>query len=330
MEKLKFSIITPSFNQGIFIEETICSIVKQGYRNFEYFVIDGGSTDSTIDVIRKYQNEITYWISEKDYGQSHALNKGFQRATGDILIWINSDDTLEPDALAKAAEYFTNHPSVDVIHGKTIIFQGTDRLIKGADESSLPYQYLAGMAFPQPSAFIRRSAIQNYHPVLNESLHYGMDYDLFASLYLNGSFLNVPDVFSSYRLHDESKTVMTNEGFARDWQKVFCKIVSTMEEFNDLRSDLVQLGMWHESSGIYIKSKKFEQEFVSKVFEQFLNFQINLFYRDLNLAEVRRIGKFMKTRFPEFYQKHNIGRIYLVSKVPFAQYLIPLVRKSSF
>jgi glycosyltransferase involved in cell wall biosynthesis len=98
-ERLKFTIITPSFQQGSFLEETINSVLNQNYSNKEYFVIDGGSNDGSVELLKKYSNGISYWVSEKDRGQSHAINKGLQRATGDIIIWINSDDLLCQGAL---------------------------------------------------------------------------------------------------------------------------------------------------------------------------------------------------------------------------------------
>ena len=329
METLKFTIITPSFNQGNFIEETIRSVVEQQYKNFEYFVIDGGSNDNTIDILKKYDRKISFWVSEKDNGQSHALNKGFQRATGDVLIWINSDDVLETEALTKVSKFFIENPSVDVVHGRTILFQGTKQVMREADGDNLPEQYLSGMAFPQPSAFIRRKAIQKFYPILDETLHFGMDYDLFSCLFLNCNFLSVHDAFSKYRLHAESKTVMTNEGFARDWQKVFCKIIASLGN-KEIQSDLQKLGMWHNVQTIFPVIKYIDGKFLLKSFQYFLNFQINFYYRDLNLKQVKRIAKFINREFPEFYKERNIKRLHLISSVPFARYLIPLLRKPVF
>ena len=105
----KISIVTPSFNQGQFIEETIRSVLDQDYPNLEYLVIDGGSTDQTIDIIRKYETQLSYWESEKDRGQVHAINKGLARATGDIFAYINSDDIYLPGTFATVAKYFDEH-----------------------------------------------------------------------------------------------------------------------------------------------------------------------------------------------------------------------------
>src|SRR5687768_13083798 len=106
MNSPKISIITPSYNQGRFIEETILSVINQNYPNLEYIIIDGGSTDNTVEIIRKYEQHLAYWVSEKDGGQSEAINKGFKKATGDIVCWINSDDFFMPGALSKVADCF--------------------------------------------------------------------------------------------------------------------------------------------------------------------------------------------------------------------------------
>src|SRR6185295_16519519 len=118
----KLSIITPSFNQAQFIEETILSVLDQNYENLEYIVIDGGSTDNSVDIIKKYESRIAYWISEKDQGQAHALNKGLARATGDIVAYLNSDDLYLPEAFARVIEYFNQHPQCQWLCGDTVVF----------------------------------------------------------------------------------------------------------------------------------------------------------------------------------------------------------------
>jgi glycosyltransferase involved in cell wall biosynthesis len=114
----RISIITPSFNQAAFLEQTIASVLDQNYPNLEYVIIDGGSTDGSVDMIRKYEPRLSYWVSEKDRGQAHAINKGIQRATGDILGYLNSDDYYLPETLKKIAESFRQRPDVDLIHGR--------------------------------------------------------------------------------------------------------------------------------------------------------------------------------------------------------------------
>ena len=113
----KITIITPSFNQGQYIEQTIRSVLLQSYTNLEYIVIDGGSTDNTIEIIEKYSDFITYWVSEKDNGQSHAINKGLKQATGDVFNWLNSDDYYLPNALLTVGKYFAQNNQLEVLCG---------------------------------------------------------------------------------------------------------------------------------------------------------------------------------------------------------------------
>ena len=120
--KPKISIVTPSFNQGRFLEETILSVLNQRYPNLEYIVIDGGSTDESVDIIRRYENRLAYWISERDNGQVPAINKGLEQATGDIFAFINSDDVYLPGAFAAVAEYFENYPECEWVCGDTMMF----------------------------------------------------------------------------------------------------------------------------------------------------------------------------------------------------------------
>ncbi|GAG62509.1 unnamed protein product [marine sediment metagenome] len=113
----RISVITPSYNQGRFLEKTILSVLNQNYPNLEYIIIDGGSTDESINIIKKYENYIDYWVSEKDRGQADALNKGFKKATGDIIGWQNSDDIYLPSVFLKIAELFKQNPKIDIIYG---------------------------------------------------------------------------------------------------------------------------------------------------------------------------------------------------------------------
>src|SRR5574338_66627 len=117
---LKLTIVTPSFNQGRFLEETMLSVLKQGYEPLEYIVIDGGSADESVEIIRRHEDKLAYWVSEKDRGQVHALNKGLERATGDVFAFINSDDVYLPGAFNAAMSYFADNPQSQWVCGDTI------------------------------------------------------------------------------------------------------------------------------------------------------------------------------------------------------------------
>lgn len=179
----RISIVTPSYNQGQFIEETIRSVLLQGYPNLEYIVIDGGSTDTSVEVIRKYEPWLTYWISEPDRGQTDAIQKGFMRTTGVIWNWLNSDDMLESDALYAIAEAYRKNSSATVFSGILTVFDTAS-----AFQHSLGFQSLSEVIcvwekwnVPQPSMFLSSSACRGIGG-LNSSLQYAMDYDLYLRL----------------------------------------------------------------------------------------------------------------------------------------------------
>jgi glycosyltransferase involved in cell wall biosynthesis len=222
---LKISVVVPSFNQGKFLEETIVSILSQNYPSLEIFIIDGGSTDNSVEIIKKYEDRITGWISEKDNGQSDAINKGFRMCTGDIVSWLCSDDLYTPGTLNKINELYSALPlTTGVIHGNSEIFNN-EKVInfdKGYGNWTVERQ-LAGMTFPQPSSFMRRKTLIQAG-LLNESLHYGMDYELFSRMIMISDFHYEDIFFSRYRLHDESKSTTAIAKFIDEWTVIFNSI----------------------------------------------------------------------------------------------------------
>jgi glycosyltransferase involved in cell wall biosynthesis len=207
----KLSIVTPSYNQGRFLEETILSVLNQNYPNLEYIIIDGGSTDETVDVIRRYEDRIDFWISEKDRGQVHAINKGIEKTTGDIFGFINSDDIYFPGTFATVAEYFEGHPQSEWICGDTMMFgEGhKEELIRAVVPKSaahcLSWAYLA----PQPGHFWKRELVEGG---FDEAWPYDFDHDLYVRLLLSGHRCeHIPQTFAGYRLHEASKTVAENQ-----------------------------------------------------------------------------------------------------------------------
>lgn len=173
----KISIVTPSYQQGEFIEETIRSILLQGYPDLEYLIIDGGSTDGTVEIIRKYEAFLTYWVSERDRGQSHAINKGWERATGEILHFLNSDDLLLPGALGTIAQVFAENQSIQVVSGvcpvKDVELKEELR-IKQPRAFDLAYFLLDREGVGQPATVIRREVYEKTGG-LDERLHYTLD-----------------------------------------------------------------------------------------------------------------------------------------------------------
>jgi glycosyltransferase involved in cell wall biosynthesis len=208
-EAPKISIVTPSFNQGAFIERTILSVLEQGYPNLEHIIIDGGSTDKTVEVIKKYEKNISYWVSEKDNGQANAINKGFHKATGELLGWLNSDDRLEPGALHTVAEHSRRFPRAGVFvgHGRIVDIAGEE--ISYTKPGDLHFdglcRWLAGGNFMQPSCFFRREAFLAAGP-LDESIYMAFDLDLWLRLAKIVDFQHVDKLLSTALSHEKAKT----------------------------------------------------------------------------------------------------------------------------
>lgn len=207
----KITLITPSYNQGKFIEQTILSVIEQSYPNLEYIIIDGGSTDNTIEVIKKYEDYITYWVSEKDRGQSHAINKGLARCTGDIVNWLNSDDWLEQGALFKIADAFNQGSDVLVVSGfeNHIHIDGSISLYKGTFLDTNVCHTIERSQLAQPSTFFRSDVFKALAPV-PEDMHYIMDGELwvrFLLMFGQKGFNKINFPLVNFRLHLDSKTV---------------------------------------------------------------------------------------------------------------------------
>lgn len=204
----RISIITPSFNQAEFLERTILSVLGQDYPNLEYIVIDGGSTDGSVEIIRKYENRLAYWVSEKDRGQSHAINQGLQRATGDWLAWQNSDDVFYPDAFRRVALAAGRHPKAKLIIGDINLIDESDNVLRDMKYVRPTYEALLaeGMVLTNQAAFWRHD-LHSRIGFLNESLHYGFDYDWFLRILINtDEAAHLPYCLGALRYHSATKT----------------------------------------------------------------------------------------------------------------------------
>jgi glycosyltransferase involved in cell wall biosynthesis len=189
MPQPRITIVTPSFNQALYLEQTILSVLGQNYANLEYIIIDGGSTDGSVEIIQKFQDRVTYWISEKDRGQAHAINKGLERASGDIIAYLNSDDYYLEGALDRVAEHFTSHPEVDLIHGRCQIVDKCGVKIGERKASIVRYDEILDLwdvwwkerNFVQPEVFWTKR-ITNKIGQFREDLHWVMDYEYWARM----------------------------------------------------------------------------------------------------------------------------------------------------
>jgi glycosyltransferase involved in cell wall biosynthesis len=204
----RVSLVTPSFNQGQFLEDTILSVLNQGYPDLEYMVIDGGSTDGSPEVIRRYADRLAYWESTPDRGQSHAINKGWGRATGKYLWWLNSDDLLMPGSLVAAVRFLETHPDVDLVYGDVVRVDAAGRWV-----DYYPYRDFDFAGFvlrrhdlAQPGSLMRRDVLQRIG-ILDEGLHFLMDLDYWRRLAIaGGRIVHLPQPLSLFRTYDEAKT----------------------------------------------------------------------------------------------------------------------------
>lgn len=224
---MKLSIITPSYNQARFIGRTLDSVLKeQDYGNIEHLVVDGLSKDATVEVLKKYKaaySDKLFYVSEKDSGQSDAINKGFRKATGDIIGWINSDDYYEANVFGFVMEYFKAHPAIDMIYGICHIVDENGVFLKDCestyafqkcriDYKEFKYSNLIDVfsgLIPQPAVFFRRSVFEKTG-YLDESLNFVMDYELWLRIGKIGTIKRVEKLLAYFRTHEEAKTTFRN------------------------------------------------------------------------------------------------------------------------
>ena len=214
------SIVTPSYNQGHFIEETIQSVLGQDYPQIEYLILDGASQDNSVDVIRRYQERLAYWTSEKDAGQSDAINKGFARARGEILAWINSDDTYHPGAVSEAVAYLSEHPEVGMVYADANLTDETGRVVGQFASRQVGYRDLlrGSVHIPQATTFFRADLFRQVGP-LSTSL-FIFDYDLWVRLAKISQLRYLPRLWANFRLHESGKSVANDDLFYPEMLKV--------------------------------------------------------------------------------------------------------------
>jgi glycosyltransferase involved in cell wall biosynthesis len=237
----QISIMTVSFNQGWALEKALCSVLDQGYPNLQYIVIDGGSRDNSVEILRKYEQRLAYWVSEPDRGQSHALNKGFARCSGDLLGWLCSDDFLLPGALARFAEAWQEDPRAGAWVGDANLVDPAGKVLKVQQPGKLDRESLADWevnGFSQPACLFAKSAWDKCGPI-NESLFVAMDFDLWLKIAERFPFKRIPATLAGAIVHPAAKTqAYVHLKHAEVWQ------VLMRRGFDDLakRKMLAKLG----------------------------------------------------------------------------------------
>jgi hypothetical protein len=218
------SIVTPSFNQAAYLEQTILSVLNQDYPRLEYIVVDGASTDGSLEIIRKYADKLSWWVSEKDDGQADAINKGFARAKGEVAAWLNSDDYYLPGAVRAAVKAFDENPDVVLAYGDMLAVNETGKPINRLKYKQLTLEdLLCFQIIGQPAVFIRRSALADLR--LDPTYHFLLDHHLWIQLAWRGRILHVPQTWAAARYHAEAKNRAKAAEFGReafrilDWAK---------------------------------------------------------------------------------------------------------------
>lgn len=268
------SIITPSLNQGRFIEQTIASVLKQTYRNIEYIVMDGGSTDNTIDVIKKYAKDPRMkWFSQKDDGQYDAVNRGFTLASGDVLGWINADDVYTNDTLAKVSAVFQNYPNVEIVYGRLFSFKTERKTLRKLFCRNFSYKWLRRYCYTNPSAtFIRKSVIQKDRLLIDISVPTYGDWDWFLRMAEHGKkFHYLPEILANFRIHHGSRIMRMGQEQTRLERSMIARrhsipmkymvlwidnVIPWAERFENLFF-LLKQGKWHEMATRLVSSSIF-------------------------------------------------------------------------
>jgi glycosyltransferase involved in cell wall biosynthesis len=206
------SIVTPSYNQGRFLDATIQSVLAQDYPNLEYLVVDGGSTDESLEVIKRYAHRLAWWVSEPDRGQTDAINKGFGRARGEILAWLNSDDVYLPGTVSQAVAFLQAHPDAGMVYGDAHFIDWRGAVIGRFPAAQTDYRKLRRgyVHIPQQASFFRASLWRQVGP-LDPSFFFAMDYDLWVRLAAHARLVYVPKMWASFRLHGQGKTIAADD-----------------------------------------------------------------------------------------------------------------------
>lgn len=242
------SIVTPSFNQGEFIRETIESVLNQTYKNIEYRVIDGGSTDQTLEILKSYGDRFP-WVSEPDRGQTNAINKGLALSHGEILAYLNSDDVLEPDAVEKVVKFFLTHPGIDLVYGKAYYIDKTGNITGLYNTKDYSFaRLMSDNCICQPAAFWRKEIAERCGP-FDESINFGMDYEYWMRMdRAGGKLFHIPDILARSRLYAETKTLSSRE-------KIYLEIFDISERHSEFIDLNYFYGLWNhriwEQSGRY-------------------------------------------------------------------------------
>lgn len=222
----RVTIVTPSYNQASYLEQTINSVLDQCYPNLEYIIIDGGSTDGSVEIIQRYERSLSYWVSEPDRGQGHAINKGWQRATGEVIAYLNSDDVYLPGAVTASARFLFENPDTDLVYAGIRHMDENGTVFNLVDAPAFALSRLTQSCFiQQPTVFLRHRLYERIGPI-SEQLHFALDYEY----WLRSARVTTPKrlkrVTAAARYHTSAKSVAQLNDFWREEIQVFDRLFS--------------------------------------------------------------------------------------------------------
>ncbi len=259
----KISLITPSFNQGQYLERTIISVINQNYPNLEYMIFDGKSKDKSNKIIKKYESYLSYWECKNDKGQSSAILKGFKKASGEIFAWLNSDDVYWPGALLVVGQYFDEHPEIDVIYGNSFTIDKNDNILRETRSVKYSKRGLKTLSFSmhQASIFWRSSIYKKVDGIRND-LNFIMDTDLwFQFLLIGAKFKHIRNTLSCYRTHNLTKAMkyenevnITRKKIYKERLRIDCNTINFKIERNIMRFRTLILHLFNGNLFYLIKN----------------------------------------------------------------------------
>ena len=250
---MKFSIITPSYNQAEFLEQAICSVLGQGYPDLEYWIMDGGSTDGSVEIIRRYAHQLTGWVSEPDKGQADAINKGFRKVTGDIVAWLNSDDVYAPGVFKDVEIFFQGNPNVGLVYGNAVSFDQdgyplNDLVFENWGLSGL----VAFNIICQPAVFMRRTVLEKAG-YLDDKYHMLLDHHLWLRVAQQTQIRHVPKLWAFARHHADAKNVAQAPKFGEEAYKVLSWMMTQPALVEIIQEDSkAVMSMVHRFNGRYM------------------------------------------------------------------------------
>jgi glycosyltransferase involved in cell wall biosynthesis len=214
------SIITPSYNQASFLEQTIRSVLEQDYPRIEYIIVDGGSTDGSVEIIKKYAHRLAWWVSEPDRGQAEAINKGLAHAQGEIVAWLNSDDLYLPGAIYKAVAALQAHPWAGMVYGDTVAIDEQGRTINLPTLKALGLEDLLAFSIINQPAVFMRGALLKQAGYLDPTYHYLLDHHLWLRIASQAEIKYIPDRWAASRYHREAKNIAQAAEFGREAYRI--------------------------------------------------------------------------------------------------------------